>query len=411
MKKVLIIVLLLAVAGGLVYSFGKMKKTDLPQEEWMDEEQEMKEMQKPEEPGVEKEINAFGFKVFRAVEDGKDVFLSPMSLTMALSLVTGGAEGRTAEAMMKTLGLAGWAREDLGEYFRKTAEALQAADPKTTLEIANSIWVHSDTEVKPEFARWAEANYGAAAAAADFDAPETLEGINAWCAEKTHDKIGSIMDQLSAEMKMLLLNALYFNGTWATPFSYSYTGRFHALDGSTPEARLMEETFRVPYYEEETFQAVSLPYGNGSYSAVLILPREGSDFRKFVKGFDGEAWNRTVRGFERERVHVTAPKFRMEYEINLNKTLKGLGMELAFSNAADFSGLSPKSLKIGLVKQKTFVDFNEQGTEAAAVTAIGMLETTAIPIDPKEFRADRPFLFAIRERATGLVLFLGQKVQ
>ncbi|MBO7547264.1 MAG: serpin family protein [Bacteroidales bacterium] len=410
MKKVLIIVLLLVLAGGLMYAFAKMKKGTGPQEEWIDEAPEM-EKALPAEPGVEKEINAFGFKVFQAVEDGKDVFLSPMSLTMALSLVTGGAEGRTAEAMLKTLGLAGWTREDLGEYFRKTAEALQAADPKTTLEVANSIWVHHDTEVKPDFARWAETNYGAAAAAEDFDAPETLDKINGWCAEKTHGKIGSILDQLSSEMKMLLLNALYFNGTWATPFSYSYTGRFHALDGSTPEARLMEETFRVPYYEEETFQAVSLPYGNGSYSAVLILPREGSDFRKFAKGFDGEAWSRTVRGFERERVHVTAPKFRMEYEINLNKTLKGLGMEIAFSNAADFSSLSPKSLKIGLVKQKTFVDFNEQGTEAAAVTAIGMLETTAIPIDPIEFRADRPFLFAIRERATGLVLFLGQKVQ
>ena len=123
MKKVLIIVLLLVLAGGLMYAFAKMKKGTGPQEEWIDEAPEM-EKALPAEPGVEKEINAFGFKVFQAVEDGKDVFLSPMSLTMALSLVTGGAEGRTAEAMLKTLGLAGWTREDLGEYFRKTAEAL-----------------------------------------------------------------------------------------------------------------------------------------------------------------------------------------------------------------------------------------------------------------------------------------------
>lgn len=416
MKKVLLVVLLLAVAGAAVFAFSRMKKDGtkvIEEKEEFEEQEEFEEEGILDEKGKDamKEMNEFGFKVFRAVQEGKDLFLSPMSLSMALSLVTGGAANQTEAAMMKTLGFEGWSKEEMGAYFRGLGKALLAADSTTTVEIANSIWAHNDTELKDEYVRWADENYGSTVEEEDFDAPETLNKINGWCAEKTHDKITSILDQLSAETKMLLLNALYFNGNWVDPFSYTYTGKFHALKGGDVETKLMEDTRRVSYYEEESMQAVSLPYGNGSYSAVIILPREGADFVKFAKAFDGAAWERIVNGLDRERVHLTVPKFKMEYEVNLNKTLKELGMSVAFSNGADFSLLAKKSLKIGLVKQKTYVDFNEKGTEAAAVTAIAMLEATALPIDPIEFRADRPFLLAIRERKTGAILFLGQKVE
>ena len=394
MKKLLIIIAGVALVSGMVLSLVSMKKN--------------KETKVQEETMAE-EVNAFGFRVFRAVRSDDNVFLSPLSLSMALSMLSGGAEGRTEEAMMKTLGLTGWSKEETGAYFRRMAETLKAADPKTTFEIANSVWVHQDTELMKEYVRWADNYYGSTVSEEDFDDPGTLKKVNDWCAKKTHEKITSILDQLNAETKMLLLNALYFKGEWEDTFDRARSGKFRTLDGSMAETDMMEDTRWCDYYENETLQAVSLPYGSGRYSAVLVLPKAETAFGKFADGFDGKAWNEIVGGLEEERVYLRLPKFKMEYEVNLNQTLKDLGMNVAFTNSADFSSLAKKALKVGLVKQKTYVDFNESGTEAAAVTAIAMLETTALPIEPKPFIADRPFLIAIRESGTGSILFLGQK--
>ena len=338
MKRIMFVFVGMMVVCGIVVMLASMKRN---------------RETKVQEEAMAEEINAFGFRVFRKVQDGKDVFLSPLSLSMALSMLSGGAEAKTEEAMLKTLGMTGWSKEETGAYFRRMAQTLKTVDPGTAMEIANSLWVNGDTELKKDYVRWADDAFGATVAEEDFDAPETLRKVNDWCAEKTNGKITSILDRLNSEAKMLLLNALYFKGRWEKPFRDTWDDTFHALDGSETEVTMMQQTLWAEYYENASLQAVSLPYGNGSYSAVLILPKDADGYAKFAAKFDEKAWNEIVGGMDSERVRVEVPRFKMEYEANLNDTLKGLGMSVAFSNSADFSSLAKKSLKIGLVKQKT----------------------------------------------------------
>ena len=357
--------------------------------------------------------NQFGFDVYHKLYAGKQMLISPLSLSLALSMTANGAKGQTAEEMLSTMGFAGQDIDDMNSYYQKMVKAMLEADPKTTFEVANSIWADERIGIRKSFTDATTKYYSSEVYPADFSKQATVDRINGWCSEKTHGKIPSIMDEPDPRMVMALVNALYFNGKWSFDFDEKIKKEdFKTISGGKSKVDMMTAQLKS-YSEYDGFSMVSLPYGNGAFCMDVILPSEKEDFGKAVSRFNAE----TLRGLSAymgpAKVNLKFPKFTFEYEATLNETLNALGMNQAFTNTADFSAMAEKSLMISMVKQKTFIDVNEKGTEAAAVTVVGMVATSIGPSpEPRtvNFFADRPFLFVIRERSTGALLFIGQKV-
>jgi len=376
---------------------------------------------KPFEPIVltkaEQEIsnasNQFGFDVYHKIYKEDQMLISPLSLSLALSMTANGAAGKTLEGMLSTMGFAGQGKDDMNSYYRKMVNALLEADPQTTFEVANSIWANESIGVKKSFTDATEKYYLSEVHPADFKSRETVDAVNKWVSDKTHGKIQSILDGPDPGLVMALINALYFKGTWAFDFDEKIkTEDFTALDGSKSKVEMMTAQLDS-YAEYDGFSMVSLPYGNGAFSMEVILPSKDEAFADAVDRFDASVLDNLSDRLEPAKVNLKLPKFSFSFNTQLNDALKQLGMSLAFTEMADFSDMAEKSLAISLVKQKTFIDVNEKGTEAAAVTFVGMMTTAYIPNQPRtvDFFADRPFLFIIRENSTGAVLFLGQKVK
>ena len=342
------------------------------------------------EESINAGANAFGLNVFRTInasDKTDDLFISPLSLSLALAMTSAGADGRTEAQMRSMLGFGEVTNAEMAEYFRKMTEALLSLDPRTTLQIANAIWTDKGITLKKGFVSDVTKYYHSEANSADMSATATIDAINRWCSDHTNGKIPKILDYNDRGLAVLLVNALYFNGTWTTQFSDTFEGRFRALSGA----------------------GVSTPMGG--FVMDLLLPVDEKGFEKAVCSLDADEWNALTGSLRSREVHLEMPKFKMEYEILLNDALESLGMKDAFTGAADFSKMSDTGLCIDFVKQKTYVDVNEKGTEAAAVTAIGMKATSVGPSQTVYFIADRPFVFAIREVSTGAILFIGQKTK
>lgn len=366
------------------------------------------------EAGINESSNAFGLNVFRTInaqDKVSDLFISPLSLSLALAMTSAGADGRTEEQMRTMMGFKGFSNTEMAEYFRKMTEALLDLDPKTTLQIANAIWTDKGITLKKGFVADVTKYYHSEANSADMSAKATIDAINRWCAQHTNGKIPQILDYDSRGLAVLLVNALYFNGTWATQFSDSFNGRFKTLSGSSVPSAMMRSTRSIPYAGDGTWEMVQLPYGNGGFVMDLLLPVDEASFEMAVRSLDAGRWNALTASLRTREVYLEMPKFKMEYEIVLNEVLSALGMTDAFGGSADFSKMSDSGMCIDFVKQKTYVDVNEKGTEAAAVTAVGMKVTSVGPSGTVYFIADRPFVFAIREVSTGAILFIGQKTR
>lgn len=363
------------------------------------------------ESGVKDCANAFGFDVYRKIYSDKDMFYSPLSLSLALAMTSNGAGGTTQECMRKTLGFGEYSEAEMNSYFRKMTASLSSIDEKTVFEAANAIWADKGIALKDGFVKDCTDWYQATVKSSSFAEKSTVSDINAWCSEKTHGKINAILDELSPDMKMVLLNALYFKGKWAFKFSDDSKFDFKSLAGKSSSVTCLSDEGSFPYAEDKYFQAVELQYGNGAFGMVVLLPKEGIAFKDAVASLNAESWSALTSSMYSSEVLVKIPQFKMETMYDLGDVLCSLGMGEAFSGAADFSKMTSTPLCIGFVKQKAFVDVNKEGTEAAAVTVVGMKVTSVGPVFHKTFIADRPFLFAIRERSTGSILFMGQKTQ
>lgn len=359
--------------------------------------------------------NQFGFDVYQKLYTGDDMLISPLSLSLALSMTANGAKGQTAEEMLTTLGFKGQSIDDMNAYYQKMIKALLEADPTTTFEVANSIWADEKIGIRKSFTEATEKYYSSEVFPADFKSQATISKINGWVSDKTHGKIKSILDGPDQDLVMALINALYFKGKWAFDFK-SKTDKedFTAISGSKSKVDMMKAEEKLAYSEYDGFRMVRLPYGNGAFSMDVVLPGKDEDFGKAVARFNAA----TLQGLDGSMgyalVNLKLPKFTFSYDTDLVDVLKSLGMKVPFTVNADFSAMAEKSLMISMVRQKTFIDVNEKGTEAAAVTVIGMVATSVGPApEPKrvEFFADRPFLFVIREKSSGAVIFVGQKVK
>jgi serine protease inhibitor len=359
--------------------------------------------------------NRFAFDLLRQVTASapdSNVFLSPLSASMALGMAMSGAEGETFLQMRNTLGFTGMGREELGAAYRGLIELLRGLDRAVEFEIGNSVWVRQGFGVETSFLDFVRTSFDAGARTLDFADPEAAGIINGWASERTRGRIPTIVEPpIDPLTVMFLINAIYFKGDWREKFEVGRTRSetFHGVagEGSVP---LMRRDGNFRYRETATLQVVDLPYGGDAFSMTVVLPREGVELADVQRSMDPGSWDALVSGMAVSEGTVLLPRFRMEYRRDLNEDLQALGMTDAFDpGRADFTGMSGDALEQGLhvtrVLQKTFVSVDEEGTEAAAVTSVEM-GVTSLP-QRFTFRADRPFLFVIRERLSGTLLFAG----
>lgn len=367
------------------------------------------------DPQVVTAYNQFGFDLLstvRAQEEDKNVILSPTSVAMALSMVYHGAAGETQQAMAKALHLQETPPDKLNQMVLDLRHSLQSIDPKVELSIANSLWARQGIDFKQVFLQANQRYYGAQISVLDFANPEAPKTINRWVDSQTKGKIQRIVDRIPHNTVLFLINAVYFNGKWQTPFDKELTQQkpFHLTNGELQQVPMMQRTGRLPYLKGEGFQAVSLPYGGGRMSMVLVLPDENVGLSAWLKSLDIKRWQELTTKLVPSDGELQLPRFKVEYEKSLSNALKALGMEVAFDpDRADLTGMREvRDLFIQEVKHKTVVDVNEEGTEAAAVTSVQVgITSVQEPRRPFRMVIDRPFFFAIRDNRTGLVLFMG----
>jgi len=357
--------------------------------------------------------NAFGFKLLaetRKEAPGRNVFQSPVGMALALAMAGNGARGQTLEQMAGTLQMPGLAPPAWNEGNKLLLEHLLGLDAKIKLEIANSLWTQADAKIKPDFVSSCEKWYRAEAAGVDFKNPATVKRINDWASENTHGKIPSMFDPpLPPDLRLILLDAIYFKGSWEAPFDKKLTREqpFTLRGGQTAQHPRMARTDRMNYFESAGFQAVVLPYASRQASLCVFLPKENLD--TFIQDLTPENWEQWMGQFRSREGMLELPRFKLENKYELNGELKALGMARAFSRQAEFGGISEEPLHISEVVQKTFVEVNEEGTEAAAVSGVAMRPSLVRrePEPPFRMIVDRPFYVAIRENQTGTILFHG----
>ncbi|MBW4671918.1 MAG: serpin family protein [Cyanomargarita calcarea GSE-NOS-MK-12-04C] len=359
----------------------------------------------------------FGFKLFSELlkeDSSKNVFVSPSSVAIALAIAYNGAGGSTRQAMAKVLDLQGLSLEQINTSNGALKAMSENPDEKVQLTIANSLWANKDASFNPEFLQTSQDFYKAKVTSLNFGDAGTPSIINNWINENTRGKITKIVDQIPPDQMLFLINAIYFKGSWTKEFDKKQTAQypFNLTSGTQTQQLMMSQTGEYRYLENDQFQAVSLPYGqNGQLSFYVFLPLENSSLKTFSQKLDAVKWEKWMAQFRKQEGFIRLPSFQMEYDITLNSALKALGMGEAFSNKANFSGMG-KNLAISEVKHKTFVEVNEEGTEAAASTSVGMV-TTSVQEKPQPFTmiVDRPFFCAIRDNQTGSILFMGSIVK
>ncbi len=343
-------------------------------------------------------------------EAGQNIILSPLSLRLALAMAYNGASGQTKQAMAYVLGLSGLTDQQVNERFNALIEALENLGEGAEIDIADSLWANQDFELYPEFIQACEGSYEAEAANLDFRDPASLAAINDWVRDNTKGRIDRIVEQLDPSADVLLLiNALTFDGKWTDSFDPDLTkpGDFRLPDGSTTQARMMSRSGSYDYYENDRFQAVALPYGDGKVSMYVFLPRQGADFGGFLNSLTAAEWD--AANFAESEGTVKLPRFALRYDRTLNDDLKAMGMDVAFDpDLASFAGMGPQGEDFFLseVRQKDYIEVNEEGTKAAAATSV-KVGVTAAPAHSFTFTADRPFFFVIADTAGGTPLFLG----
>ena len=368
----------------------------------------------PEARALIGQSNDFGLRLFAETAGEGNLMLSPLSASVALTMLLNGADGATYDQIHTMLGYApGQDLPAINASYQSLRSQLLAADPQVQFTLANAVF-YRDTfgpAIQAPFLDAMRTAFDARVGALDFGSPSALEAINGWASASTNGKIPEVLDEISPELVMLLMNALYFKGSWSTEFdeAQTATGAFELAGGTTVDVPMMSGMVEARLASGEGWRAAELPYGRRNFSFVAIVPDAPlgdavgelaaglwADVARQLDGPTGEAETWT-------EAEVRMPRFTFETDAGLNEPLQTLGMVDAFDGRADLSRIAP-GLKVDFVKQNTFVDVNEEGTEAAAVTTIGIDLTSAGP----SFAADRPFVFAIRERTTDTLLFIGQ---
>jgi len=359
--------------------------------------------------------NLFGFKLFSLInenetEKNKNVIISPFSISMALGMALNGADGATLDSMKKVLERSNLTLQNINESYRISFSLLTQLDPDVVLQIANSIWCEKNFTVYETFLHDCKNYFNAEVASLDFSSPDAVQVINNWVSSKTNGKIEQILQRIPGDAVMYLINALYFKGVWTYQFDPSYTKEFNFItsQGNIVPCNMMSQKAVFAYKETDEAQIIDLPYGNRSFSMTIILPKEGIDIDQYAVNLSDSKWVELVNGLDSTEVNLSIPKFKLEYEKSLIQELSAMGMSMAFDSDANFSRISSVSTYISEVRHKTFIETNEEGTEAAAVTVIEFVRT--LTQNNTVMLINHPFIFAIREHTSGSILLMGKIV-
>ena len=362
---------------------------------------------------VVKANSQFAFDIFRAVYSGDtegNVFLSPASISTALAMTWNGAAGTTKQSMADVLGFSNIEEIMVNNGFAYLVDMLNRSESGIKLSLANSIWIRDRFEVLDSFKNVNSEYFAAEIRNLDFNDPGAADIINGWVKENTEDLIEKIVDDaIDPATVMFLINTIYFKGDWQVEFDpdKTYESDFMVDGKVVGSVDMMSEKGDAIYYDSEDYKLLSLPYGDGGMFMDLLLPDEDTKIADFINRFDLDEYIEALANLnEKHDVIVAIPKFKTEYEVSLIDALTSLGMGEAFTGAADLTGMNENgNLFISDVKHKSYIEVNEKGTEAAAVTSVE-IKLTAI-MEPITFIADRPFVYTIRDDKTGSILFMG----
>lgn len=413
MKRTLWIIPCLLMAMTTVGCNGSESVTDNPPS---NEDNELKSIEiTADELQLVKSGNDFAFNLFRqaatgqtAPLKGKSVILSPISITYALGMLNNGAAGETQQQINQVLGFDDAA--SVNAFCRKMLTEAPSLDKLTKVLISNNIYVNKDYTLNPGFVTKARDYYDATPESRDFHDGQTMDVINKWAANHTEQMIPKVLDEqtFDAEAVSYLLNAIYFKGSWSEKFDKSQT-KDEPFEGAAGKVPMMHQNKEFAYTEDDLCQALRMPYGNGAYTMTVLLPREGKTVAEVAAALTAEKWQSIFRYMDEAIVDVKLPRFESNTDVELNSIMSALGMPLAFTDFAQFPEFCDTATKIGFMKQVARIKLNEEGTEAAAVTVIGMNMVTSVGQEPRHvnFHATRPFLYVISEQSTGAIFFMG----
>jgi serpin B len=367
------------------------------------------------DPAFLRAVNEFALELTVQLgrqDAGQNVFLSPANVAVALAMTANGARGETLQSMLSALNLATLDLETVNSNFAALQALLVRDEPGATIAIANALWARAGVAFNADFLQRTQRFYDARIEALDFDQPDAPKTINEWVRRQTNDKIPAIVERIPEEIILLLMSAIYFNGKWETPFNPEFTQDrpFYLLNGTTKELPTMYRSDDFEYLKGDGFQAVRLPYAGGGVRMVIILPDADRTLTQLMDQLSIENWESWREQFSVKEGQLYLPRFTTRYDKQLNQALSAMGMTEAFDDGrADFSGMRPvpPALFISQVRHVAYVDVNEAGTEAAAVTSVEMGITSAMPTETFLMQVDRPFFFAIEETSTGSILFTG----
>lgn len=367
-------------------------------------------------PDVASRTTDFAFDFFRTLQttqpENTNLFVSPLSLHMALGMLLNGANVETASEIRTALKVSDIADSELNQTYKALQEGLPKVDPQVQLALANSIWYKKDFQVHTSFITVLKDWFSADATALEFN-DAGLNRVNKWASDNTNGKIEKVIEEFGTDDVMLLMNALYFKGDWKHKFDTENTtdGNFKLMTGGQKQVKMMKLNSSLRLAQTPDFSAVELPYANGKYTFTLILPHENKSALEVANGLTAETWESLNSGLYRDSpVSLKLPKFTLDYDVQLKTTLEKMGIVRAFNPLSDFLKISNDDrLQVSRVKQNTYLALDEKGTEAAAVTTVVMEVTSSSPSSTYiPIIADRPFLFLISEKTSNTVLFMGR---
>lgn len=360
--------------------------------------------------------NDFSDRIFKRVVSEKpdeNVFISPFSISAALSMTLNGAAGDTQTEIKEVLGIDDLTEDEINEAYKELVTLLLDMDNRVDLRIANSNWYKNLLTINPSFQDILKEYYDAEVNGVDFTDPDVKNEINGWIEDKTNGKIKNMIDKIPSNVLMYLINAIYFKADWKYEFDKSKTEEkpFYLDNGKTVDTEMMyAKSIKLRYRTHNDYAFVELPYGNGQFNMTVLLPLQDKGINEVLEEFSVEDLNAALEDTSSYTAGVYLPKFKINYKQKLNDILIDMGMGKAFSDDADFSNLFQEgvSAKISSVLHQSFLEVNEVGTEAAAATVVTIIETSINPSQPPVININRPFAFFIRERHSNAILFAGK---
>lgn len=374
----------------------------------------------PEQRVFVKDNNKFSMNFLKTVnvgnQSGNSFVFSPLSITYVLGMVNDGSTGTTEKELEETLGFHSGGIKAVNEYCKNLIENLPKADKNVTLDIANAIFLNKRYSLKEQFRQDMKRYYDAQAEALDFGSPETLKHINGWCKEKTNGMIPSIIENVDVNMVSYLLNAIYFKADWAAKFDPKNTrNETFTTERGGKEMPMMHQDVYISYLKNETFSAVRIPYGNQMWSMTVMLPEEGKTTDDVINLLAQDDWKEFDNSlYQPYEVNLSLPRFETSSSTDdmaggLISLLKKMGIRKVFDKEnMEIVNIANTPLYIGMMRQKAAIKVNEKGSEAAAVTVAGMLNTAVEEFPKADFHANRPFVYVISEASSGVILFVGK---